>query len=134
MATLAIAAAAMLVVPGCATNDSHRAALVSAGNDSCEVDVNLICSQVKGRPIQMAATGLMADARMVEQNSIATAPIHTNLRLRSGTILQVECEINYPKQTVVYAHLLPGPNLTKSDIDELRLRELCLNSGQSASP
>ncbi|MGH7812375.1 MAG: hypothetical protein ACREQI_00025 [Candidatus Binataceae bacterium] len=132
MAPVAAGLAAILAIAGCAANGVRGATVVAAGNDTCEVDVNRICAQVKGRPIRMASTGLMADARMVEQNSIRTAPIQTSLALPSGAILQVECEISYPKENVVYAHLLKGPNFTIRDIGQLRDRGLCVNSGQSA--
>jgi len=94
--------------------------------NGCRVDPARICNSIRGQPVDMSNTGLQADPRMVEQNSVRTANIFVPVkRLNGDEIFEVECGINTLNQSVSWAHIKTGPPVTDDDAKFLRARDYC---------
>jgi hypothetical protein len=82
----------------------------------CEIDAKRICQEIRNKPVTSAETGMEEDATSREQNSDRTASEFVSFPVPNGSVVEVSCEINAAHSTVVYAHLLPGPPLTPTDV------------------
>jgi hypothetical protein len=70
--------------------------------------------------------GLMADPRMVEQDSARTANIQVSIKKPNGDeLFEVECGMNTLNQLVSLAHIRPGPTITDDDATYLRGAGYC---------
>jgi hypothetical protein len=94
--------------------------------NGCRVDPARICNNIRGQNVDMSATGLSADPRMVEQDSARTANIFVPVkRLNGDEIFEVECGMNTLNQSVSWAHVKTGPTVTDDDAKYLRARGYC---------
>jgi hypothetical protein len=94
--------------------------------NGCKVDPAPICDSARGQPVNMSATGLTADSRMVEQNSARTANIFIPIKRDDGLeLFEVECGMNTLNQSVTWAQIKTGPKLTDDDVKYLRAHGLC---------
>jgi hypothetical protein len=92
----------------------------------CKIDAARICAAVKNKPVAMAGTGLMADQRMLEQDSLVTADITMPIPMPQGEPdLEIHCGINPKYQSVTYANVAPGPPVSDDDVKCLRARGYC---------
>jgi hypothetical protein len=92
----------------------------------CKIDPAQICATARNKPVAIAGTGLMADQRMVEQNSTVTADISMTIPMPQGEPdLEIHCGINPKEQSVTYAKIAPGPAVTDDDVKYLRARGFC---------
>jgi len=99
------------------SSSSSGAPVVSASSgQKCEIDAKRICQEIRNKPVTSAETGLQEDATSREQNSDRTASEFVSFPVPNGSVVEVSCEINAAHSTVVYAHLMPGPPLTPTDI------------------
>ena len=120
----------LAMTAGCAPQQSSGQATSGGGGqvasaDKCEVDVKRVCQELKDRPVIDSQTGLTYDSTEVEQNSLRTAQEFTSLQVPNGSLIQVECEINPRHHSVVYAHLMPSPPLTATDVAYLKNLGYC---------
>ena len=91
----------------------------------CKIDAGKVCAGVRGHQINMS-NGMMADQRMVEQNSAHTAQIFVPIKDPDGNeLVEVECGINYQKESVTYAYVKAGPKMTDDHLKYLRAQGLC---------
>jgi hypothetical protein len=94
--------------------------------NGCSVDPARICNSVRGQNVTMSGTGLSADPRMVEQQSVRTANIFLPVKKPNGDeIFEVECGINTLNQSVTWAHIKTGPPVTDDDATYLRGAGYC---------
>lgn len=115
---------------GCASQQSSSQASSSgsgqvASADKCEVDAKRVCQEMKDRPVVDSETGQLQDSTEREQNASATDTRITSLQIPNGSMLEVQCEINTRHNSVVYAHLMPSPPLTPTDIAFIRNAGYC---------
>jgi hypothetical protein len=128
----AVASAILLALTfGCsqqqsASQSSGSTQIASAGSgQQCEVDVKRVCQELRKKPVINSLTGLTYDSTEVEQNSFHTALEFSTIQVPNGSVIQVQCEINPRHQSVVYAHLMPGPPLTATDVAYLKNSGYC---------
>ena len=114
----------LLGLAGCSSaGDQTSQSLQAKG---CKLDAAQICASVKNRPVAMAGTGLLADQRMVEQNSPVTSNIEVPIQMPQGEPdLMIHCGINTKYQSVTYASLAPGPAVSDDGVKYLRARGYC---------
>jgi hypothetical protein len=94
--------------------------------NGCRVDPARICDNVRGQNVTMSNTGMTADPRMLEQQSVRTANIFVPVKRDNGDeIFEVECGINTLNQSVSWAHVKTGPKVTDDDAKFLRARGYC---------
>jgi hypothetical protein len=94
--------------------------------NGCKVDPAPICDGARGQSVDMSDTGLSADPRMLEQNSVRTANILIPIKKDNGDeLFEVECGMNTLNQSVTWAQIKTGPTLTDDDVKFLRARGLC---------
>lgn len=98
-----------------------------ASNQTCELDVKRVCQELRNKPVINSMTGLTEDATEVEQNSARTAMEFTTLAVPNGSVIQVQCEMNSQHHTVIYAHQMPGPPLTPTDIAFVQNAGYCVH-------
>lgn len=103
---------------------SSSSAQVASASQKCEVDVKRVCQSMRNGPV-VSSNGLTEDATEMEQNQPRTAREFTSYQVPNGSLLQVSCEINTAHRSVVYAHLMPGPPLTATDIAFLENAGYC---------
>ncbi|HYL57509.1 MAG TPA: hypothetical protein VEU51_01460 [Candidatus Acidoferrales bacterium] len=90
----------------------------------CKIDAAKICAGARGQPVNMS--GMTADRRMVEQNSEHTAQVFLPIKDPDGNeLVEVECGINYQKDSVVYASVKAGPKMTEDHLKYLRAQGIC---------
>jgi hypothetical protein len=131
---MAVGAAMVTVIAGCSPQQSTSQAsnqapsgggpVVSAGSN-CEVDVKRVCQELRNKPVVDSETGLTYDTTEVEQNAPRTVEEFTSLQIPNGALVQVECEMNTLHHSVVYAHLMPSPPLTATDVAYLESSGYC---------
>jgi len=128
---LAIVAIMLTGCMACSSQQSGNSAssgtqVVSASSGhSCRPDVKRVCEDMRNKPVVDSNTGLTYDATELEQNSTRTAQEFTTFQIPNGSLIQVECEINTLHHSVVYAHMMPGPPLTATDIAYIRQAGYC---------
>ena len=94
--------------------------------NGCKVDPAPICNSLRGQSVTMANTGLQADSRMVEQDSVRTPNIFVPIKRDDGLeLFEVECGMNTLNQSVSWAQIKTGPKLTDDDVKYLRAHGLC---------
>ena len=106
------------------SSGATQVASASAGG-KCQVDVKRVCEELRNKPVTDSQTGLSYDSTEVEQNNTRTAEEFTSLQVPNGSMIQVECEINPRHHSVVYAHLMPSPPLTATDVAYLQQIGYC---------
>lgn len=90
----------------------------------CKIDAAKVCAGFRGQSVNMS--GMTADRRMVEQNSNVTAQVFLPIKDPDGNeLVEVECGINYQKESVVYAYVKAGPKMTEDHLKYLRAQGLC---------
>ena len=125
-ATLAAGVAAMLALPGCASDQAQNMVPSASSNNECQIDANRICGRVKGQP-------MLIEHASSEINTAPATNVLVSLSLPSGKQIAFRCDINFADQSTVYGRLAPGQSLTDQDIEELRQQGLCTNSGEAAA-
>ncbi len=119
--------AALLLLVGCSTQASKTHDVVkTTSGQTCDLDVAAICNAVRNAPVTQSGTGLTMDNQMREANSAATNWETFWYTLPSGLTAEVECDIKTRDGSVIYAHLLKGPQFTDRDVDLARQAGLCL--------
>jgi hypothetical protein len=94
--------------------------------NGCRVDPARICNSIRGQNVTMSNTGLSADPRMVEQQSVRTANIFVPVKKPNGDeIFEVECGMNTLNQSVTWANIKTGPPVTDADATYLRGAGYC---------
>ncbi len=91
---------------------AHKSSRHPAGQ-KCEVDAKRVCQEMRNRT--GSRCGNRADAGSAterEQNSSRTDSRFVSYPIPNGSVVEVQCDINTEHNTVVYAHLMPGPALT----------------------
>ncbi len=125
----AIAGALLLaMLSGCASQQAGGSAsngAASAPVPKCEVDAKKICQQIRNAPTVDAATGLTMDSTEVEQNQPRTTRQFVSYQIPNGSMIEVSCEMNAAHHSVVYAHLMPSPPLTATDVTALENAGYC---------
>lgn len=126
---LAIAGVSLLT--SCSAQNSSSgsqtaSAQSAAGGAGCEIDAKKVCQQIADQPVVDAATGLTLDPREREQSGFRTISEHMTFSIPNGSVVEVDCQINAAHGSVVYAHTLPGPALTETDVQFLRSNSLCV--------
>jgi hypothetical protein len=126
-AIVALSLAACSTQP--AVGSASGTAQVAAANpdQKCALDVKRVCQELRNKPVIDSRTGLTEDATEVEQNSSRTAMKFTTLAVPNGSVIQVQCEMNTEHHTVVYAHQMPGPPLTPTDIAFVQNAGYCVH-------
>ena len=126
---LAIGAILLTICAACSqpasSASSGGAQVASAGSSKCEVDTKRVCQELRNKPVVDSATGLTYDTTEVEQNAPRTVEEFTSMRVPNGSVIQVECEMNTLHHSVVYAHLMPMPPLTPTDVAYLENTGYC---------
>jgi hypothetical protein len=131
---MAVGAAMLTVIAGCspqqsASQPSSQAppggGQVASAGSKCEVDVKRVCQQMRNKPVINSQTGLTYDSTEVEQNSSRTALEFTSIQVPNGSLIQIQCDINTAHRSVVYAHLMPSPPLTPTDVAYLESTGYC---------
>lgn len=131
LSALLAAAICLSIFSACASqpgsNSSSGATQVAsaASGDTCELDVKRVCQQIRNAPTVDAATGLTMDSTEVEQNQPRTTSQFVSYQIPNGSMVEVSCEMNAAHHTVVYAHQMPGPALTPTDIAYIRNAGYC---------
>jgi hypothetical protein len=126
----AVASAILLALTfGCSqqqsASQSSGGAQVASSGSNCAVDVKRVCEELRKKAVVDSQTGLTYDSTEVEQNGARTAEEFTSLQVPNGSLIQVECEINPRHHSVVYAHLMPAPPLTATDVAYLQQIGYC---------
>src|SRR5579863_4082746 len=89
--------------------------------NGCRVDPARICNNIRGQNVDMAGTGLLADPRMVEQQTVRTTNVIVPVNRANGDeIFEVECGMNTLNQSVSWAQVKTGPPVTDDDAKYLR--------------
>ena len=131
----AIAAGAILstLFSACATQPSGgsspsgaQAASAQSGQ-KCEVDVKKVCQQIRNAPSVDAMTGLTQDSTGIEQSQPRTTRQFVSYQVPNGSMIEVSCEMNAAHHSVVYAHLMPSPTLTPTDVAYLENAGYCVH-------
>jgi hypothetical protein len=99
----------------------------AASGPKCEVDVKKVCQEIRNAPSVDAATGLTMDSTEIEQSQPRTTNQFVTYQVPNGSLLEVSCEMNAAHRTVVYAHLMPGPQLTTTDAAALESAGYCVH-------
>ena len=94
---------------------------------ACTLDVNRVCQELRNKPVIDPMTGQVQDRTEREQNGSRTDSRFTSYQVPNGSLIQVQCEINNEHGTVVYAHLMPGPPLTPTDIAFIQKNGYCVH-------
>jgi hypothetical protein len=120
------------MISGCASqpgaNQSAAGAqVVSAAGQSCELDVKRVCQELKDRPVIDSATGQTQDRTEREQNASRTDSRFVSYPIPNGSVVEVQCDINTEHNSVVYAHLMPGPPLTPTDLAFIQKNGYCVH-------
>ena len=100
---------------GSASSGGTQVASASSGG-KCDLDVKRICQEIRNKPVTSAETGMSEDSTAREQNSNRTASEFVSVPVPNGSVVEISCEINAAHSSVVYAHLMPGPPLTPTDV------------------
>jgi hypothetical protein len=130
MSAIAAGAFVLTLVFGCASQPSGspssggaQASSASSGASSgqkCEIDVKRVCQEGRDKPVIDSQTGQMQDSTEREQNASGTDTRIFPLQIPNGSMVEVQCEINTRHKSVVYAHLMPSPPLTPTDVAYLQ--------------
>lgn len=126
---MAVGAAMLTVIAGCSPQQSASqasgGAQVASTGEKCEVDVKRICEELRNQPVIDSQTGQTQDTTEREQNSARTDSRFMSIQVPNGSMIEVQCEINAQHNSVVYAHMMPGPPLTPTDIAFVRNAGYC---------
>lgn len=96
-------------------------------SQGCEIDAKRICQESRKSEVVNAQTGMTEDATTREQSAgRRTDMITMSYPLPSGSLAEIECEINRAHNSVVYAHVLRGPKLTDADVTTLQSSGYCV--------
>lgn len=132
MSALAAGAVMMVLFSACAsqpgngstsTGGTQVASASSTGK--CELDVKRVCQEMRNAPSVDSQTGLTMDSTGIEQNQPRTTRQFVSYQIPNGSMVEVSCEMNAAHHTVVYAHLMPGPPLTPTDVAFLENSGYC---------
>ncbi|HXN86210.1 MAG TPA: hypothetical protein VN867_09065 [Candidatus Binataceae bacterium] len=110
-----------------AVSSSSGANAQVASKQNCELDVKKVCQELRNKPVIDSATGLTEDTTEVEQNGPRTVSEFTTVAVPNGSVIQVQCEMNTTHHSVVYAHQMPGPPLTPTDIAFVQNAGYCVH-------
>jgi hypothetical protein len=111
--------------PGSSSSPGGTQVASAASGDSCELDVKRVCQEIRTAPTVDASTGLTMDSTEVEQNQPRTTNQFVSYQIPNGSMVEVSCEMNAAHHTVVYAHQMPGPALTATDIAYIKNAGYC---------
>ncbi|MGH7864303.1 MAG: hypothetical protein ACREQB_04895 [Candidatus Binataceae bacterium] len=124
VATGTIAAIAMSAMLGACAGAKLGAG--AASDPRCDIDAASICAQAATGPVTIG--GQQADRSMLEQSGPRTSAVTVPIEDDSGEVIaNVSCQINFQRQSVVYASASGGPPLTDKSIEFLRAHGLCKN-------
>ena len=91
----------------------------------CKIDAARLCADARGQSVNMT-NGLTGDRRMVEQNSEHTAQVSIPINDPDGNeLVEIQCGINYQKESVIYASVKAGPKMTEDHLKYLRAQGFC---------
>ena len=131
--SVVIAGAIVLLFSACASQpagsppSSGTQVASAASGQKCEVDVKKVCQQMRTAPSVDSLTGLTLDSTELEQNQPRTTNQFMSYQIPNGSMIGVSCEMNAAHHTVVYAHLMPGPPLTPTDVNYLENAGYCVH-------
>lgn len=114
------------MISACASQPGGAPSSSGAGQ-SCELDVKRVCQEIRNRPGVDAMTGQTQDQTEREQNAPRTDSRFVSYQIPNGSVVEVQCEINTQHNTVVYAHLMPGPPLTPTDLAFIQQNGYCVH-------
>ena len=97
----------------------------ASSEQKCELDARKVCEQMRKAPSVDSLTGLTMDSTELEQNQPRTTNQFISYQIPNGSMVEVSCEMNAAHHTVVYAHVMPGPPLTETDIAAIRNAGYC---------
>jgi len=123
---LALLSACASQPTGISSSSSAPVASASSGQ-KCEIDAKKVCQEIRNAPSVDAATGLTMDSTELEQNQPRTTSQFVSYQIPNGSMIEVSCEMNAAHHSVVYAHLMPGPPLTPTDISVLENAGYCVH-------
>jgi hypothetical protein len=107
------------------SSSGAQIASTSSSGQKCEVDAKRVCQEMKDRPVVDSETGQTHDRTEREQNAARTDTRISSLQIPGGSMIEVQCEINTMHNSVVYAHLMPSPRLTATDVAYLQNSGYC---------
>lgn len=116
----------IITLAGCASQGGSSSQVASTDSAAkCQIDVKRVCQEARNLPVTDTMTGTTQDRAGMQQNFARTATLVVNKTIPNGSIISIECEVNTEHNSVVYAHLMPGPPLTPTDVSYLETSGYC---------
>ena len=115
-----VTAALIFALAGCSTQANDK---ISSGG--CTIDAKKICQEIANKPVVDSMTGLELDPRERAETQPRTDREHTTFQIPNGPLMSVDCQINTEHNSVVYAHVNKGPQLSDNDWQYIKSAGYC---------
>lgn len=120
------------VIAGCST-----AAGTPQRNDAkigCKFDGERVCQGVLTAPLSTATGITTSNQSYIQQNSPVTTWVMVPLKAPGGSEIDVNCEVNFAQQKVIYANPTPSGTVSDSDRQWLQNTGMCVGSAATEAP
>ena len=115
-----VTAALIFALAGCSTQANDK---ISSGG--CTIDAKRICQEIANKPVIDPSTGLELDPRERAETQPRTSTEHMMWTIPNGPSMSVDCQINTEHNSVVYAHVNKGPQLSDNDWQYIKSAGYC---------
>jgi hypothetical protein len=106
----------------------------STGNIGCKLDTDRVCQGVLTAPLSTGTGLTTSNQSYIQQNSPVTTWVMVPLKAPGGSEIDVNCEVNFAQQKVIYGNPTPSGAVSDSDRQWLQNTGLCVGSAATEAP
>ena len=100
-----------------AGSQTSTAALDAIG---CQFEAKKVCEQAFAHPVNFSSGITTSNQSYFQQNAPATVWGQVPVKAPGGSEVDVQCQVNTPDRTVVYAYVVPSGIVSDSDREWLK--------------
>jgi hypothetical protein len=119
------------VLAACASQNGSGG---SEGNIGCKLDADRVCQGVLTAPLSTSTGITTSNQSYIQQNSPVTSWVMVPIKAPGGSEIDVNCEVNYAQQKVIYANPKASGTVSDSDRQWLQNTGMCAGSAASEAP
>lgn len=106
----------------------------SGGSIGCKLDTDRVCQGVLTAPLSTGTGITTSNQSYIQQNSPVTSWVMVPLKAPGGSEIDVNCEVNFARQKVIYGNPTPSGPVSDSDRQWLQNTGLCVGSAATEAP